>query len=85
MRDPDRLKQISRYARLERTTGDILAGTHDFHRPVLDGTYGRLVWAIAWVARGQFIPQAWRDRVREIRSRRRPGDNARGGSVQRGR
>jgi hypothetical protein len=64
----DRLGRIARYARLERTTREVLAGTHDFGRPVLDGTYGRLIWAAAWLARGQFLPQAWRDRVRAVRT-----------------
>ena len=48
-------------------TREVLAGTHDFGRPVLDGAYGRFIWSLAWLVRGQFIPQAWRDRVRGLR------------------
>lgn len=39
-------------------------------QPVLDGVWGRMIWAGSWLVRGQFLPQRMRDRLRGCRSSR---------------
>src|SRR5207249_2751536 len=41
--------------------------------PLLDGSWGWVVWALTWVARGHFLPPQIRGAVREALGLRREG------------
>lgn len=65
--DWDRVWAIARHARVERVVRRALAGERATGPvPILDGPWGRALWAATWVLRGHFLLGALRARLREV-------------------
>jgi release factor glutamine methyltransferase len=74
VKDWPKVWTIARQSRVETAVRKALeGGVPQEVTPVLDGSLGRVVWALTWVARGQFLPRDFRDAVREALALRREG------------